>query len=316
MQFKKLLLLIVAFQLCAGSAFALELDMSVDEEIRKNYNPSKLELEQLPSIPETEHIQQTTLPALPKTTTTTTPKTSNTVTIPPAQTTTSTQPVQPPKTTPVIDYSQNTGKVKNYLPNTSAKNDLTAIKIKKGTKFTVKSQTKVSDWNSAGAGMTFVSTNLVTQRYITLPAGTVFRGIVVESHQPQASGNGGLLVLKATSIQYKGKTYNIDAKITKANSKKIFFNNIKGERKYWKNVGAQIDKGEQIYQKSRKTSTKLSNNPIGVFVSPFPTIGGVIVYAVNLVGSPLLAIGAKGGHITIPAGTMYEIKLREDAYVY
>jgi len=304
---KKFLITAFALLMSVLPVCALELDMSVDEEIRKKYNPSKLELEELPSIPETEHVQQTTLPALPKTV-------AQPVTIPPAQT--KTYPVQPPKTTPVIQYSQNTGKVKTGLPNTSGKNDLAAVKIKKRTKFKVQSRTKVSDWNSAGAGMTFVSTNLVTQRYVTLPAGTVFKGTIVESHQPQASGNGGLLVLKAVSVQYNGKTYPVDAKITKANSKKVFFNNIKGEHKYWKNVGAQIDKGEKIYQKTRKTSSKLANNPVGVLVSPFPTIGGIVVYAVNFIGSPLLAIGAKGGHITLPAGTMYEIKLLEDAYIY
>ena len=292
-------LLISAMPVCA-----LELDMSVDEEIRRNYNPSKLELEQLPSIPETEQ----SLPNLPKL--------PDTISQPQqGYNVPTTLPSQPPKSTPVITQSQNTGKVKTSLPDTSLKNDLTAIKIKKGTKFKVKSQTKVSDWNSAGAGMTFVSTELVTQRYVSFPSGTVIRGIIEESHQPQASGNGGLLVLRPTTINHNGRIYNIDAKITKANSKKVFFNNIKGERKYWKNVGAQIDKGEKFYQKTRKTSAKLANNPVGALVSPIPTIVGLIGYTLNLAGSPLIAIPAKGGHINLPAGTMYEIKLRENAYI-
>lgn len=292
-------LLISAIPVCA-----LELDMSVDEEIRRNYNPSKLELDQLPSIPETEQSIPN-LPQLPDTI----PQPQKSYNVP------QTLPSQPPKTTPVITQSPSTGKVKKSLPDTSLKNDLTAIKIKKGTKFKVKSQTKVSDWNSAGAGMTFVSTELVTQRYVSFPSGTVFKGIIEESHQPQASGNGGLLVLKPTTINHNGRIYNIDAKITKANSKKVFFNNIKGERKYWKNVGAQIDKGEKFYQKTRKTSSKLANNPVGVLVSPIPTIIGLAGYALNLAGSPLIAIPAKGGHINLPAGTMYEIKLRENAYI-
>lgn len=299
---KKIFFLLLLNLFCVNQALTLELDMSVDEEIRKNYNPSKLELEQLPSIPETEQ----TLPQLP----------DNIIQQTQNYTPPATLPSQPPKTTPVVEYSHNTGKVKKTLPDTSMKNDLTAIKIKKGTKFKVKSQTKVSDWNTAGAGMTFVSTEMVTQKYITFPAGTVLKGTIVESHQPQASGNGGLLVLKATGIQHNGRLYNIDAKITKANSKKIFFNNIKGERKYWKNVAAQVDKGERFYNKTRKTSKNLANNPIGVLISPIPTITGVVVYAVNFAGSPLLAIAAKGGHISLPAGTMFEIKLLEDAYLY
>lgn len=303
--FNKIFLTVAsALLISAIPACALELDMSVDEEIRRNYNPSKLELDQLPSIPETEQSMPN-LPQLPDTIS----QPQQSYNVP------QTLPSQPPKTTPVITQSQSTGKVKKSLPDTSLKNDLTAIKIKKGTKFKVKSQTKVSDWNSAGAGMTFVSTELVTQRYVSFPSGTVFKGIIEESHQPQASGNGGLLVLKPTTINHNGRIYNIDAKITKANSKKVFFNNIKGERRYWKNVEAQIDKGEKFYQKTRKTSSKLANNPVGVLVSPIPTIIGIAGYALNLAGSPLIAIPAKGGHINLPAGTMYEIKLRENAYI-
>lgn len=303
--FNKILLTVAsALLISAIPVCALELDMSVDEEIRRNYNPSKLELDQLPSIPETEQSIPN-LPQLPDTIS----QPQKSYNVP------QTLPSQPPKTTPEITQSQSTGKVKKSLPDTSLKNDLTAIKIKKGTKFKVKSQTKVSDWNSADAGMTFVSTELVTQRYVSFPSGTVFKGIIEESHQPQASGNGGLLVLRPTTINHNGRIYNIDAKITKANSKKVFFNNIKGERRYWKNVEAQIDKGEKFYQKTRKTSSKLANNPVGVLVSPIPTIIGIAGYALNLAGSPLIAIPAKGGHISLPAGTMYEIKLRENAYI-
>lgn len=295
-----LALLVSAIPVCA-----LDLDMSVDEEIRRNYNPSKLELEQLPSIPETQpspSSNKVTLPALPST--------------PASKPSTPVQTVQPPKTTPVIQASKTTGRVKKDLPNTSGKNDIASIKIKSGTKFRVKSQTRVSDWNRAGTSISFVSTESVFTRYVTFPAGTVFRGIITESHQPQASGNGGLLVMKATSMQYNGRTYDVNAKITKADSKKIFFNNIKGERKYWKNVAAQVDKGEKFYNKTRRASSKLSNNPIGAIISPIPTIFGAAVYTVNLAGSPLFAVGAKGGHINLPAGTLYEIKFLDDTYLY
>jgi len=39
------------------------------------------------------------------------------------------------------------------------------------------------------------------------------------------------------------------------------------------------------------------------------------VYAVNLVGSPLFSIGSKGGRLTIPAGSEFEIKLLDDIYL-
>lgn len=293
-----------AFFICAMPAYSLELDMSVDEEIRKNYNPSKLELDALPPLPE---IKNTTPVAAPPSTSTSTP----TPVTPPVSTTTA-----PPKTVPTTDYSKTTGRVKKDLPKTSARDDFAAIKIKKGTKFLVKSQTAVSDYSRAGAGLTFVSLEPVTKRYVTIPSGTVFKGIVVESHRPQPTGNGGLIVINADKIIYKGSTYSIDAKITKANGKKIFFNNIKGKRQYWKGVAVQVDKGENFYRKSRRASKKLADNPVGVIISPIPTVAGVVVYTVNLVGSPLFSIHYKGGHISLPAGTIYQIKLLEDLFIY
>ena len=302
--FKKYLCSAFAFFICAMPAYSLELDMSVDEEIRKNYNPSKIELDALPPLPEIKN----TAP-------------SATVTTPPAISPSESNPVTtttsaPPKTVPSTDYSKSTGRVKKDLPKTSAADDFSAIKVKKGTKFLVKSRTAVSDYSRAGAGLTFVSLEPVTKRYITIPAGTVFKGVVTESHRPQPTGNGGLIVIKADKIIYKDSSYSIDAKITKANGKKIFFNNIKGKRQYWKGVAAQIDKGENFYQKSRRASKKLADNPVGVIISPIPTVAGVVVYAVNLVGSPLFSIYYKGGHISLPAGTIYQIKLLEDLFIY
>ena len=105
---KRLVVAILALYLTVSPVFALQLDMSIDEEIRKNYNPSKLERQNLPPLPKT---------ATPTKTVTTQPKTTTS--------TTTTQTSAPPKTTPtVVD-------------------DFTAIKIKKGTKFRLKSNNLV-----------------------------------------------------------------------------------------------------------------------------------------------------------------------------
>ena len=146
--------------------------------------------------------------------------------------------------------------------------------------------------------------------------GTKFTAVVEDSHLPQMTGNGGLVVLMVDSITVNGQTRSVHGKITKANLKKIFFNNIKGKRQYWKGVANQIDKGENFYKKTRRTSSKLADNPVGVIISPIPTITGIVVYAVNFVGSPLFAIWSKGGRISIPAGSEFEIKLLEDVYLY
>ena len=116
-------------------------------------------------------------------------------------------------------------------------------------------------------------------------------------------------------MNLNGNTYDSDGKVTKANYKKIFFNNIKGQRKYWKGVANQIGKGQRFYSKTRSVSSKMSGNPIGTILSPIPTVFGTCVYLINFVGSPIIAVGTKGGRISIPSGAEFEIKLLEDIYL-
>ena len=101
----------------------------------------------------------------------------------------------------------------------------------------------------------------------------------------------------------------------KTNLKKVFLNNIKGKRGYIKGISTQVDRGENFYKKTRRTSAKLADNPVGLIIAPIPTIFGAVIYSINLVGSPIFAIWAKGSRISIPAGSEFEIKLLEDVYL-
>ena len=272
---KILVLIIFAFQLLPCLAY--QLDTSVDDEIRRNYNPSKLEQ---------------TLPRLPKT--------------------------QPTKTEEKVVIPKNIQKleqVKSVTNSYAPVDKSTAIRIKKGTKFRVQSNSSLSDVTPKGARFTFTSLSPVTQRYITIPAGTVFRAVVTDSHTPQFSGNGGLLEIMVDGIVVNGRNYPAQAKIIKANHKRIFINNIKGKRQYMKGVAKQVNKGENFYKKSRRLSSKLADNPVGIIISPVPTVVGMGVYATNFVGSPIFSLGNKGGRVSLPAGTEFEIKLLEDIYL-
>lgn len=290
---KNISTIFIIFMLLATPVFALELDTSVDDEIRRTYDPSKLE-QSLPALPKTAPVQQNTVPKTPQTTQ---------------------APQAAPKSLPSTPAAKPQLGVKK-LPNEYKFDKSTAIRIKKGTKFRVKSNSVISDYLREGAKVSFTSIKPVTQRYITVMNGTKFTAVVEDSHLPQMTGNGGLVVLMVDSITVNGQTRSVHGKITKANMKKIFFNNIKGKRQYWKGVANQIDKGENFYKKTRRTSSKLADNPVGVIISPIPTITGIVVYAVNFVGSPLFAIWSKGDRISIPAGSEFEIKLLEDVYLY
>ena len=285
--FFKILLSIITMQLVVNTALALELDMSVDEEIRKKYDSSKLENTVLPPLPKIDNSQNKTTPI------------NNTTT----QQTTSIPKVTPTYTTEV-------------RPQITPADKKAAIKIFRWTTFETKSNQKINNWLSVGSSVSFTTTAPVYKKNITIPTGTIFKGTITDVHKPQATGNGGLVVIKITSMTFNGKTYPVNAKITKANAKNIYLNNIKGQRQYWANAGKQVDKGEAFYQKARKTSTKLANNPIGIIISPIPTIVGVAGYTVNTAISPITSIFAKGGNVSIPTGSSFEIRLNESAYIY
>ena len=278
----------IVFLLFMSPVFSLELDTSVDEEIRKNYNPSKLELESLPPLPSIKPNQPVSKPPL--------------------------EPIEIPESKPIGKLPPLTPADKKPVIKKVDKS--TAIRIKKGTKFTVKSSQAISDATRVGTRLSFVSQNSVTQRYVTIPQGTIFKGEVYDSHLPQLSGNGGLIVLGIDSMVFRGSTVGIEAKITKANHKKIFLNNIKGERKYWKGTVNSLKPGTKFYKKMMRITSKLANGTFTVILTPFTVVAGVAVYAVNFVGSPLFGLFSKGGRISIPAGSEFEIKLLEDVYLY
>ena len=301
--FKKILSVMLALSMFSMSALALELDTSVDEEIRKHYNPSQIEKDLLPPLPKTAPSQNT-------------PKTAPARNMKTVETTT-----PPPKNLPAIDTSKKTPRRIQSLPgqtqakNKFARDGIAAIKIKKGTKFKVKSLTAISDYTPVSSNMSFKTTESVTQTYVTIPAGTIFKAVIEDSHPPQLSGNGGLIVININRLVFRGKTRSIQAKVTKANGKKIFVNNIKGKRQYWKGVANSTKPGAKFYKKAMRGTTKLAQNPWTLILTPFTAVAGVVVYGVNIIGSPVFAIFSKGGRISIPAGTEFEIKLLEDVYL-
>lgn len=272
-----LLLLILGI---SSAVLALDFDASFDEEVRKNYNPSKLELEQLPPLPNVQPSSNESY--VPK----------------------QTYEEKPLVSKPVVSK-----------PIISNPDSFTSIKIKKGTKFKVRSNQTISDATRKGTRISFVSQKSVMQRYLTIPQGTIFRGEVANSHTPQISGNGGLIVISVDSMVVKGSTVGINAKITKANHRNIFLNNIKGERKYMKSIPDSTKGGKRFYKKMVRTTSKLANGEVSAILSPFPVIAGVTVYGANIIASPLLAVFSKGGRVSIPANSEFEIKLLEDVYL-
>lgn len=272
---KRILAILFVLFIAIQQVLAYELDTSVDEEIKKKYDVDKLKYDVPIALPKTSATHSSGSGSVPKTT--------------PVYTTTA--------------------------PNITIINQTEGIKISSGTKFQVRSNQMISDNQRAGTNISFTSFAPVYKKHVTIPSGTKFYGVIEESHQPQKTGNGGLIVIRLTGMSFNGKNYPIEGKITKANSKNIFFNNIKGKRQYWYGVGKQIDKGEKFYQKTRRTSAKMADNPILVILSPIPTVAGLAGYSVYTVLSPITALATTGGKLSIPSGSAFEIKLLNPAYV-
>lgn len=282
---KKINLLIIIFAAlifgACTSTLALQLDMSVDEEINKKYDYNKLNEQVLPDLP--QHLKNSATSSKTPTTNSTNKSTNIQTSVP-----------------------------KNIQPQIKTSN---SVKLASGTKFKVKSNIKLSNWNGNNSLISFTSTAPVYKNSVTIPAGTTFKGVVALSHNAQITGNGALLELMITSMSFNGKTVPIEAKVTRVNSKNIFFNRIKGERKYWANVGNQIAKGNKFYQKTRNVAYKMQKNAFGSILSPLPIVTGIAGAAVTSVTSPLTALFKKGQNISLPAGTEFEIKLTRDVYL-
>ncbi|MBQ4113771.1 hypothetical protein IJD34_00035 [bacterium] len=271
---------------------AFDIDATVDDEIRKNYNPDKLiedtgindsalnkSLEADPPL-----ILDPNLPKLPN-----------------------------------ISNQGNSTKVSDVKGNNTISAPIKTIpytgghiRVSKGTSFDVINTTAISDWQRTGTKVSFKTNKAIHKKKYSIPLGTTFYGEVVESHQPQLTGNGGLVVIKIYSMIYKNQTIPINAYITRANDNKIFFNNIKGDRTYWKTVWKKGNWGRTLFGNMVNLTASLGSDGPTLVLAPFPLAYGTICLGVNAITSPICAIFSKGGHVSIPSGKDFRIKLTED----
>ena len=274
---------------------AFDLDETIDDEIRKNYNPTKLvddtgikkESALDKSLKADDYIKaDDNLPSLPNIT-------------------------NYGKSTKTSDVKNSTITASTAPINYKAGN----IKVRKGTSFNVVSSNSISDWQRKGTGVSFTLKNPAYTKRITIPAGTVFKGEILESHRPQISGNGGLVVIRVYSMIYKGQVVPIKAYITRADDKKIFLNNIKGDRTYLKTMWKKGNWGRTLFNKMLSLTVNLGAEGSTFILSPFPLAYGTICLGANTIISPISAFFSKGGQVSIPAGSDFRIKLLEDMFL-
>ncbi len=262
----------------ASHAHAFDLDMTVDDDIRKNYNSSKLVKDT-----NTDDFDEE-LPPLPGQL----------------------------KNNTTINYAKET---KNYYAPPAKIISSGNIKISKGTSFNVVNTTKINDWQGKGTTVKFKTNAPIYKRRYTIPAGTVFSGEIIETHRPQITCNGGLVVVRIHYMTYKGQNVQLKGYVTRANDKVIFLNNIKGERKYLKTMWKKGNWGRVLFSRMLSLTINLGSEGSTVILSPFPLLYGSICLGANTLVSPITAFFSKGGHVNIPVGKQFRIKLLDDAYI-
>jgi len=293
---KNTLIIALLYTIWACPAHAFDIDMTVDDEIRKNFNPNQLvkdtgidEIIDDTALEKKMEAQvkqiDSNLPALPKID---------------GSITTSKPDVNEDKIVPITSYEK-------YVPGNK--------RIRAGSSFEVISNSAISDWQKKGTKVTFKTTKQIWGKRFTIPANTVFYGEIEDSHQPQITCNGGLVSIKIYYMIYKNQRVPIDAYIVKADGKKIFLNNIKGDRTYLKTVWKKGNWGRSLFNQMLGVSVGLGATGATLVLTPFPFAYGTICLGASAITSPITAFFSKGGHVSIPAGSKFKIKLIEDVMV-
>ena len=277
--YQQILLTFSLIMLSISVVKAFDLDMTVDDDIRTNYNSSKLmndtntnDLESLPELPDNLKNNSTN------------------------------------------NSSRNN---QTYTKPITNINDIHAgnTKIHKGTIFHVTNNSQISDYLTSGTTVKFKLNSPVIKNKYSIPKGAIFTGEITESHQPQVSCNGGLVVIKINSMNYKNQTIPINAYITKADNKFVFLNNIKGERTYLKTMWKKGAWGRSMFHRMCSMSAKLGSDGATLVLAPFSFVYGVLCAGGNAVISPVTAFFSKGNHVSIQSGSNFNIRLLDDAYV-
>ena len=289
---KNTLIIALVYIIFVNSGHAFDLDATVDDEIRKNYNPTQL-------------INDVGIKdsALNKNIKATVNKKEIDPELPSLPNITDKKPVTKP------DYNV------EIFPTPTVKYTGGTIKVKSGTSFNVTNATSISDWQREGTKIKFTTKANTFGKDYTIPAGTIFIGEIIDSHQPQITCNGGLVVIRVNSMFYKNQLIPITGYITRANDKKIFFNNIKGDRTYWKTTWKKGNWGRTLFNKMMTVSIGLGRENSTLVLTPFPFAYGTFCLGLNAITSPICAFFSKGEHLTIPAGSNFRIKLLEEVMI-
>lgn len=297
---KKILSLFFIQTLLFMPVFSMDIDTTVDDSIRKNYNIDSGITQIQKSGPKVP-VQQTKQ-AVQK------PKQTNMPKLPALPKSTNIQPIKA--------VQQKTYQTPVYQSPVYKVTSRSTFPIRKGMEFNISNVNNISDGQRTGTNIVFINPKPIKTAYYTIPAGTKFVGRIINSHRPQLTGNGGLICIEITTIILGGSYQPINTRIVKVGNKYVFYENIKGKRSYWKNTVNSGKWGRQTFHKMNNLSASLIKDKTTIILSPFTFLYGTLAGGVSTLTSPVVSIFKKGGRLYIPQGTSFKIKFEEDTKLY
>lgn len=200
-------------------------------------------------------------------------------------------------------------------PKTVVASNYKYRRLPKGMQFRVVNTSKINDYMSKGQRIVFKSTQPIKTTYFNIPANTKFIGVIEDVHRPQMTCNGGLIAIRMVAAEINGYNQSIDGTIVKVNTNRVRLGNLKGAHTYFKTTCKKAKWGQKKYSQYSKTASKLADKGAGVVLAPFPYLSGCVLACASTLTSPVTALLGKGGSLTVPANTVFTIKLNEEAKI-
>ncbi len=197
--------------------------------------------------------------------------------------------------------------------NATTEKEITAVKLKKGRTFVVKSDLRLSSDISSGTPVKFESLQKESIFYPKSASKVYFKGHVVKTKSPGYAGKSGRVKIALEKITVDNITYPVKALITKRENQRVFMNSLAGNSIYLANLGDTLNSG--TINSSYKDPCESHLCDTGTLTRPLVYLGAAALQAADLLISPVASFFKQGKELNIPENTYFEIKLDEDLCV-
>lgn len=192
--------------------------------------------------------------------------------------------------------------------------ELTAIRLEKGRKFSVKSLQPMSVKTQTG---TIVSFETLGPEHVFIdkePSKLVFSGEIVDNRPPGKAGSSGKIKIQIQKVKIENVTYPVSAFISKMNKKPVMFGAIGAASTYVPNLKDRADNGTITINQVYKDPCEVNDCVTGLnaVVKPLYYLAGALLQTADLLICPIAALLVTGQELYVPENTEFEIKLEED----